>query len=60
MSSNTSIYACPMCKNPNSLYMGSGLRGCPECGCVFDAPTVFKKITASPEVLAEELKEVAE
>lgn len=55
MSCNTSKYACPMCKNPNYQDLGNGNLGCPECGYAWSMPTVFDRITSSPEVLAETL-----
>ena len=55
MISNTSKYACPMCKNPNYQDLGNDNFGCPECGYAWSMPTLFDRITASPEVLAEKL-----
>jgi hypothetical protein len=60
MSSNTSIYACPKCGNPNTRVESrpDGFCHCPDCqhswktGESQPKPTVFQQITASPEVLA--------
>lgn len=60
MSSNTSMYACPKCGNPNTHVerRPDGFCCCPEChhrwkiGESQPKPTVFDRIIASPEVLA--------
>ena len=63
MSSNTSMYACPKCGNPNTHAerRPDGFCYCPDCQHRWKIresqpkPTVFDTITASPEVLAEKL-----
>ena len=63
MSSNTSMYACPKCGNPNTHVerRPDGFCYCPDCqhrwkiGESQPKPTLFDHITASPEVLAAEL-----
>ena len=63
MSSNTSMYACPKCGNPNTHAerRPDGFCYCPDCqhrwkiGESQPKPTLFARITASPEVLAEKL-----
>ena len=62
MSSNSSKYACPKCGNPNIQTERSpdGFHRCMDCLYSWKhekevKPTVFKTITASPEVLAENL-----
>lgn len=63
MSSNTSMYACPKCGNPNTHVerRPDGFCYCPEChhrwkiGESQPKPTLFDTITASPEVLAPKL-----
>lgn len=62
MSSNTSMYACPKCGNPNTYVerRPDGFCYCPDCqhrwkiGESQPKPTLFNRITQSPEVLAEE------
>ena len=61
MSSNTSKYACPKCGNPNTNVerITNGFCYCQDCqhrwniGESQPKPTLFTRITASPEVLAE-------
>ena len=63
MSSNTSMYACPKCGNPNTHVerRPDGFCYCPDCrhrwkiGESQPKPTVFDRITTSPGVLAKEL-----
>lgn len=55
MSSNTSKYACPKCKNPNHNKLDKNLYSCQECGYEWSMQTLFDQLTASPEVLAEKL-----
>lgn len=63
MSCNTSMYACPKCGNPNTHVerRPNGFCYCPDCrhrwkiGESQPKPTLFDRITASPEVLAEKL-----
>ena len=65
MSSNTSMYACPKCGNPNTHVerRPDGFCYCPDCqhrwkiGESQPKPTVFDTITASPELLAKEFVE---
>ena len=66
MSSNTSMYACPKCGNPNTHVerRPDGFCYCPDCqhrwkiGESQPKPTIFDRITASPEVLAPEFVEM--
>lgn len=60
MSSNTSIYACPNCGNPNTHgeRRPEGIYYCPDCNIAWKIgenqpkQTLFHRLTASPEVLA--------
>ena len=63
MSSNTSKYACPKCGNPNiqTERRPDGFHHCIDCrhtwkiGASQPKPTLFDRITSSPEMLAEKL-----
>ena len=63
MSSNTSMYACPKCENPNTHVerRPDGFCYCPDCqhrwqiGKSQPKPSLFDRITASPAALAKEL-----
>lgn len=63
MSSNTSMYACPKCGNPNTHVerRPNGFCYCPDCQHRWKIeesqpkPTLFDRITASPEVLARKV-----
>ena len=60
MSSNTSMYACPKCGNPNTHVerRPNGFCYCPDCQHRWKIeesqpkPTLFERITASEELLA--------